>query len=200
MSFGGVTNGVLIGYDSRYPLNEGDNRAIFTDTLTWTTARHLVKAGFSLRVPTDTQQSFASPCFAVCLAFGTSSTNPLNSNYAFANALLGNFLTYQQSSSRTAHGGVNTVEEAFVQDSWRPVRGLTLEVGVRVSSAHPYRVNTPFLGYPEDLAANGGKKQGSSFVPERFAPASQVRLFTPAIVNGTRSGYDAATARSSRRP
>ena len=37
VSFGGVTNGVLIGYDSRYPLNEGDNRAIFTDTLTWTT-------------------------------------------------------------------------------------------------------------------------------------------------------------------
>lgn len=192
VSFGGVPNGVLIGYDSRYPLNEGDNRAILTDTLTWTTARHLVKAGFAYEYD-NTQQSFASSCFAVCLAFGTSSTNPLNSNYAFANALLGSFLTYQQSSSRTAHGGINDIEEGFVQDSWKPVRGLTLELGLRVSSAHPYRVSTPFVGDPEDRAANGGVKQGSSFVLDRLDRTRQVRLFTPAIVNGTRSGVDAAT-------
>lgn len=192
ISFGGIPNGVQIGYDSRYPLSEGDNRAIFTDTLAWTTARHLVKAGFVFEYD-NTQQSFASPCFAVCLAFGTSATNPLNSNYAFANAVLGNFLTYQQGSSRTAHGGVNDIEEGFIQDSWKPVRGLTLELGLRVSTAHPYRLNTPFVGDPEDLAANAGAEQGSSFVLDRYDRARRVRLFAPAIVNGARSGYDATT-------
>lgn len=192
LSFGGVPNAVNIGYDSRYPINEGDNRAILTNTLTWTTARHLVKAGFAFEYD-NTQQSFASSCFAVCLNFGTSSTNPLNSNYAFANALLGNFLTYQQSSSRTAHGAVNDIEEGFVQDSWKPLRGLTLELGVRVSSAHPYRVGTPFVGTREDLDANDGAKQGSSFVLDRFDTAQQVRLFTPAIVNGARMGFDPTT-------
>ncbi len=192
VSFGGVTNGANVAYDARLPIREGDNRGSFTDTLTWAGAKHLVKAGFVYEYD-NTSQSFAAACFAVCLAFGTSSTNPLNSNHAFANAALGNFLTYQQPNRRTAHGGVNDVEEGFIQDSWTPVRRVTLQLGLRVSSAHQYRVNTPFYGYPEDLADNGGRKEGSSFVLDRFDKARQVRLFRPATINGTRSGFDAVS-------
>ena len=195
VSFGGVTNGASISYDSRFPIFEGDNRGSFSDTFSMAFARHLVKAGFNYEF-NNTQQSFASTCYAICIAFGTNASNPLNSNYAFSNAVLGNFLTYQQSNRRTFHGGVNWVTEAFVQDSWKPSRRLTLELGVRASSAHPYTLNTPIVGYPEDLADNGHKEEGASYVPARFDKAKQVRLYVPAIVNGTRVALDPVTGQS----
>jgi hypothetical protein len=116
VSFGGVTNGASISYDSRFPIFEGDNRGLFSATVSVAFAKHLVKVGFVYEYD-NTQQSFASACYAICIAFGSSSTNPLNSNYAFANAVLGNFLTYQQSNRRTFHGGINWIMEALRQDS-----------------------------------------------------------------------------------
>jgi len=195
VSFGGVTNGASISYDSRFPIREGDNRGLFSDTLSLAFAKHLVKTGLLYEYD-NTQQSFASTCYAICIAFGTSATNPLNSNYAFANAALGNFLTYQQSNRRTFHGGRNWIFEAFGQDSWKPTTKLTLELGIRTSTARPYTLNTPIVGYPEDLADNGGHKEGASFVLDRFDKAKQVRLYVPRIVAGTRVGFDPVTGQS----
>lgn len=195
VSFGGVTNGVSISYDSRFPIREGDNRGSFSDTLSVAFARHLIKTGFVYEYD-NTQQSFASTCYAICIAFGTSATNPLNSNYAFANAALGNFLTYQQSNRRTFHGGVDWIMEGFAQDSWKPNGKLTLELGVRASTARPYTLNTPIVGYPEDLADNGGRREGASFFVDRFDKSRQVRLYVPAIVGGTRVGFDPVTNQS----
>jgi len=192
LSFGGVTNGVSISYDSRFPIMEGDNRSLFSDTLSLAFAKHLIKTGMLFEYD-NTQQSFASTCYAICIAFTSSATNPLNSNYAFSNAALGNFLTYQQSNRRTFHGGRNWIFEAFAQNSWKPTTKLTLELGVRTSTARPYTLNTPIVGYPDDLADNGGRKEGASFVQERFDKSKQVRLYVARTIGGTRVGFDPIT-------
>ena len=57
-------------------------------------------------------------------------------------------------------------------------------------------MNKPIVGYPADLADNGGRKEGASFVQDRFDKTKQVRLYGPAIINGTRVGFDPVTGQS----
>jgi hypothetical protein len=192
VTFGGITNGANIGYDGRFPINAGDIRRIVSDNLSWAAAKHLVKTGFVYEYDYNSE-GLNGNCYSVCLAFGTDSNNPLNSNYAFANALLGNFLSYSQSNARIFRGGRNSLQEAFVQDSWKPMRRLTLELGLRVSSAHPYQLDTLRFGDSIDVTDYAGKKVGASFVLSRFDKARQIRLYTPTLVSGSRVGIDQIT-------
>ena len=57
--------------------------------------------------------------FAGSLAFGRDVNNPLDSNYAYANALLGNYGSYTESTSRPGYNGRQTTIEWFAQDRGR---------------------------------------------------------------------------------
>jgi len=74
----------------------------------------------------------------------------------FANAYLGNFKTYTE-GQRVLGLKSSVGLEAFVQDSWRVHRRLTLDLGVRFSPsereaiAHLWRWIGYVMGVPEDL-------------------------------------------------
>ncbi len=71
-------------------------------------------------------------------SFGSSATNPRNAINPFANALLGNFDAYSESSSPVQTVYKSFVREFYAQDAWRVNRRLSIEYGMRWSFIAPW--------------------------------------------------------------
>jgi hypothetical protein len=110
--------------------------------------------------------------------FGDSSsyaTSTGNTKYAYANALLGNFQSYSESSARPFTNLELKLFQWYAQDEWKLRRHLTLSYGVR-------------WGYHSPFFQIDG--QGSNFDPSRFNLANAPLLYLPACAvampaNGT---------------
>ena len=181
VSFPGVPTGATITFDTRYPIAARDGRYSIVDTLSWSKGRHLFKAGLLYEF-NPTSEGPQGTCFQGCFNFSSQTAaniNPLNTNHAFANALLGYYNQYQETNLKTEQRAQASIWEWFVQDTWRPVRNLTLDLGVRFGHVEPYRL-------PDGLI-------GAAFVPDRWNATLAPRLFAPAIVNGARVGFDRTT-------
>lgn len=176
-TFGGVTGSASITYDGRTPLTGDDKLYTFNDTLTMVRGRHTYKAGMYFERVRNEEGPTAT--FAGRYDFGsTDANNPGNTGYAYANALLGNFTSYLESTTRPGGGGIARIAEWFAQDTWRATPKLTLDYGLRLAWYSHYR--------HEDGAA-------SAFSLERFDPAKAPRLYFPALVNNVRVGRDPVT-------
>lgn len=70
--------------------------------------------------------------------FGSSSSNPNNSLNPWANALLGNFDSYSESTSPVQTVYKSFAREFYVQDTWRLNRRLSLEYGMRWAFIAPW--------------------------------------------------------------
>jgi hypothetical protein len=71
--------------------------------------------------------------------------------------------------------------EWYLQDNWKTTDRLTLDYGVRFYYVTPQ--------WDSSLGA-------STFLPDKFNASAAVRLFQPAVVNGVRVGYDAASGQT----
>src|SRR5262249_3177206 len=65
--------------------------------------------------------------------FGTDPNNPGNTGWAFANAILGNYRSYTEPSSRPEGQLRNYSAEWFAQDTWKVSSRVTLSLGLRMS-------------------------------------------------------------------
>jgi hypothetical protein len=181
-SFGGVPSAVSIAYDGRFPIDAGDDRWVLADNLSWARGRHLMKAGVYYEWNKNSEGP-NSACYGGCFNFAhTDRNNPLNTGWAFANALVGNFLSYTEGNARPEAKGKAQFLEWFVQDSWKVRSNLTLDLGVRFAWGQPWRL---FSDQP-----------GASWASDAFSPAQQARLFRPATVNGVRVGRDDVTGQT----
>jgi len=88
-----------------------------------------------------------------------------NTGYAYANALLGNFRNYQESTARPFTNLRLTQVQWYAADQWKMTRRLTVNYGVR-------------FGYHSPFEQIDG--QGSNFVPSLFDPSKAVSLYEPA--------------------
>jgi hypothetical protein len=175
--FTGVSNPANITYDGRTPLTGDDKLYTFNDTLTMVRGRHTYKAGMYFERVRNEEGPTAT--FGGRYDFSSAdANNPGNTGYAYANALLGNFTNYTESTTRPGGGGVGKVMEWFAQDTWRAQPKLTLDYGVRLAWYTHYRHES------------GG---ASAFSLERYDPAKAPRLYYPALVNNVRVGRDLAT-------
>jgi Carboxypeptidase regulatory-like domain/TonB-dependent Receptor Plug Domain len=175
-SFGGITNAASFTWDARFPTKSADTIFDFTNNLTKSFSAHTVKAGiFYERVR---YFSGARGTNSGQFDFSSDTSNPLDTRYAYSNALLGVYRSYQESNTRVETNGRGTTFDWFVQDSWKATRRLTLEAGMRFSWYTPYADT---------------HHQASSFVPSLYDRAQAPRLYYPTLVNGTRSGIDQAT-------
>ncbi len=129
VTFGGVTNPPQIAYDGRFPLRGADTLIAFNDTLSYIRGAHTLKAG--LYVERARNYEGATATFAGNFSFARDTNNPLDSNYAYSNTILGNFQSYTESTFRPSGEGRQTLADWFIQDSWKVTRGLSLEMGVR---------------------------------------------------------------------
>lgn len=179
MTFGGVASAPTIGYDSRWPIKAGDTRYTLGNNLTWTLGRHNLKFGIYWESNLS-DEGIAANCFTGCLDFTADSNNPRDANYAFANAVLGNYRSYSESSRRNFRGGKNALWEWFAQDSWKVNRRLTLEFGARFSSFNPWEMQSG--------------QEGAAWAQSRFDASKAVKLIRPAFnAAGQRVGQNPVT-------
>jgi Carboxypeptidase regulatory-like domain/TonB-dependent Receptor Plug Domain len=176
MSFGGITNAASTTWDSRFPTKSDDTLFDYTNNLTKVIGVHTLKAGiYYERVR---YYSGARGTNWGSFDFSSDSSNPLDTGYAYSNALTGVFRSYQESNTRVETNGRGNTLDWFVQDSWKATRRLTLDLGIRLSWYTPY----------SDL-----HNQDSSFEPSVYSAAQAPRLYYPTLVNGKRMGIDQAT-------
>jgi hypothetical protein len=161
-SFGGVPGTAPnISYDGRTPIAAGDTRLTYVNNLSWTRGNHAYK--FGVYVERNLTSEGPRSNFGGNFSFDRDVNNPLDSNYAFANALLGNFRTYTESSGRTTGRGKNYLFDSFAQDTWKIGR-LTLDYGLRLSWFSPWRLRD---------------KEGASFALERYDRSKAPTLYRP---------------------
>ena len=174
LTFGGIPNAATVAFGSTYPINNA--RKIFNaaDNLSKTVGAHTVKAGIVIEHLWIDEGPTASN-FNGIFDFSRDVNNPLDSGYAFANALLGNFTSYQEASARPSPKLRNNSVEWYLQDTWRANRKLTLDYGVRFYWNQPY--------YEESGLVSG-------FVPALYDSTQAVSLVRPGIVNGRRVGIN----------
>lgn len=94
--------------------------------------------------------------------FQNDTNNPIDTSYPFANAALGVFNSYGQ-TTRWAEGMyIAKNHEWYVQDNWKVGRGLTLDYGVRLVHQKPQ-----YDGYFNN----------STFLPDKWSAASAPRIY-----------------------
>ena len=175
-TFGGVVGAANLNLEGRTPLSQDQWVLNVTNNLTKNLGAHMFKVGIYIeRARRDMQMPTT---FNGSIDFGRNVNNPLDTNYAYANAILGVFNSYSEATGRPYIRVCFQPLEWFAQDSWKVTRRLTLEYGVRFVRIEPM--------YERDGRVSG-------FVPARYNPLQQVRLIQPARVGGKRVGIHPIT-------
>jgi hypothetical protein len=170
MSFGGVTSAATVNYDGRFPMVDDSTSWTIADDITKIHGGHEFKAGIRLQRALYNQYHQAgSANFPGSFAFGTDSQNPLDSGYAYANAILGVYSTYTESTNRVDYAPITKIYEWYVRDHWKVSSRLTLDFGVRFTWGLPQSPNNNNAG---------------NFVPYLYNPAKATVLYRPAKING----------------
>ena len=176
-TFGGVTNAAGIAFETRYPFGGVNNIWDLTDSVTKTQGPHNLKAG--LYVERVQRWAKRASTFNGAFDFGRDVNNPLDTNYTYANALVGVYRSYSESDARPQGQERFTNIEWYAQDTWKVTRKLTLDYGVRFSIVQP------------QYEKNG---RASAFNPFYYDPSKKV-VFVQPVRNsaGTRVGYNPLT-------
>ena len=124
----------------------------FSDTLTKVTGTHTLKFGYYWEHVINNQpaNNYTNGVIVEAPWAGGSTGN------TYADLLQGNAAQYQESNLNPLHNEGYTVQEAFVQDSWKTTRRLTLELGLRASHLGNWydRGNVGFAVYAPSTYTN----------------------------------------------
>lgn len=177
MTFGGVANAVNPSMDARissYMNNTHYNPTYsFVENLSKVYRSHTLKTG--MYVEHATALPYAATNVRGAVTFTADRTNPLDSNYAFANALLGVYQNYQESTGQPAvHLKFQNIDW-YAQDDWRVRPGLFLNYGVRFSNAPPMW---------DEL------QQQSTFIAKLYDQAKAPVLLLPGLDKGVKVAVD----------
>jgi hypothetical protein len=160
-------------------LDDHNNIYQLTDALTWTRNNHTFKGGF------DVQHNRANGLDTPNETFGDLTFDGSITGYAYADFLLGYPARSRRATYLGARGKHGTDVAAFVQDSWRLDRKLTVEWGLR----YEYQ----FASVDDDgLMYNFDPATGSVVVPDATVGSSNINPLLPAsikIVSATDAGF-----------
>ncbi len=137
----GISNSPDVSFDDRFLKNGTDFTFSINDNVTWTRGAHTIKAGidgYRIREYEGERSNFDGT-----FSFSKDTNNPLDSNWAFANAALGNFDSYSESNARYGANERQSIIEWFVQDTWKLTKRLTLDYGIRFTWANQMYANDP---------------------------------------------------------
>jgi hypothetical protein len=172
MTFGGITSAATMNYDGRFPMVDDSTSWTIADDVTKIAGSHEFKAGIRLQRALYNQYHQAGGAnFPGNFKFDTDSANPLDSGYAYANAILGNYDTYTEATNRVDYAPITKIYEWYVRDHWRVTSRLTMDVGFRFTWGLPQAPNNNNAG---------------NFVTYLYNPAKAPVLFRPALINGAK--------------
>lgn len=161
--FGGVPNAPFSNFLGT-PFRNFNNTWDFTNNTTKVWGAHTLKAGIYLQYSQKDQTAFTSVNGDIW--FDRDASNPGDTNWAYSNALLGNFQRLAQSNTVLNGQYRYWNVEWYVQDSWRINSKLTVDFGLRF-----YWIQPQF-----DQAL-----QTSSFNPALYDRASTAVLRQPGL-------------------
>jgi Carboxypeptidase regulatory-like domain len=209
MSFGGLPNAPSFTFDPRTPISAADERLWISNNLSWVRKNHTFKFGFfyELNYASEGPRSSATGRHMGAFDFSRDANNPFESNHPFANALLGNFRSYAESSGSSLGRAKIYTMEWFAQDSWKVTPRLNLDLGVRFYSFIPWRLRdgegsalalsrydrgkAPLLYVPAIDAS--GRRVAQNPVTKAFAPVPLIGAIVPdsgTRLNGVVVGND----------
>ncbi len=177
-TFGGIPNAAQLLVEGRFPFFGTNNIWNYSDNLSYIRGSHSMKFGAFWEH--TTRNAARSTVFNGTYNFDRDANNPLDTNYAYANALLGVVDAYREDSGHpNAHGRYNNVEW-YAQDSWKVNRRFTVDAGLR------FYIIQPGWSANDKLAI---------FDPAAYDRAQQPPLIQPYIdpATNTRVGRDPVT-------
>ncbi|MDQ6699449.1 MAG: carboxypeptidase regulatory-like domain-containing protein [Acidobacteriota bacterium] len=177
MSFGGVPNAVQVSFDNRTPLTTTHEIISISDNLTKTLASHTLKFGVYFDQLWAENQA-TSGQFNGEFNFGRNVNNPLETDYAFANAILGVFNQYDEPTGRPYPVNYASNREWFAQDTWKVNRRFSLDFGAR------------FQWLPQSWV-DGDALAG--FSADAYSRSQAVNLIQPVMQGATRLGRNPNT-------
>jgi hypothetical protein len=171
----GIPDVSISGYSNfkgpSFALHSPSTDAQLADSISYIRGAHIFKAGAAIirdRVDQNGRSSYTGN-----VAFSTSGNSNTTGN-ALADALLGNFRTYQEASADPLGFFRFWQPGAFAQDSWRVSHRLSLELGVRWEMLQPWNTDAnnmanfvPALYDPTkavSIASNGSVVPNSGFL------------------------------------
>ena len=161
-------NAATTAWEGRFPMADEADTWTFTDNLTKIWKNHQFKTGVQYeRVHYLFEQSGPNDIFAGKFDFSHDTANTVtNTTYPYANALLGYFKSYTESTNRTQYSPLTPILEFYGQDAWKLTTRLTLDIGVRFTvGLQQYQLN--------NLA--------STFVPSLYDPGKEPLLYRPVL-------------------
>jgi hypothetical protein len=124
-----ITNFAGLPYSNRNPVWN------ITDNMTKLSGNHTYKFGIYYEYAVKTESPFRA--LNGNIDFSRDTANPGDTGHPFANALLGNFRTFDQTSKAIAPDYPYHQWEWFAQDTWKVTRKLTLNYGLRMAWIQP---------------------------------------------------------------
>jgi hypothetical protein len=178
-TFGGVTNAANIGFNGRFPLNDFSEVISGTDALTDVLGSHTIKVGVEVGYDTEIQYHNGNGgSFSGAFDFSQNTSNPLDTGYAYATAILGSFNTYGEIHSRNDYEPITPSIEWYLQDAWKVIPRLTIDYGVRFAYDTPQFLRT---------------NEGGNFNPSTYSSSQAPVLYTPVLSGGKRVAEDPTT-------
>ena len=157
----GLTNSANIGYDARFVMHDVVSLYGITDGLTKVWGNHTIKVGVDLTT-SHYLQAHPGAVGPGTFDYSRNVNNPNDTNYAYANAELGLFNTYNESTRRLDYNPRTNGVEWYGQDQWRITHKLTLDYGVRFT-----------WGLAQNLEV------GANFIPSLYDPKQAPILYQP---------------------
>jgi hypothetical protein len=150
------------------------------DTVTWIKGNHTMKAGAVVirdRVDQNGRANYTGTANFQPAANNCQKASSNTTCYSLADAFLGNFNSYSEASADPMGHFRFTQPEAFVQDSWKATRKLSLEFGVRWQGISPWYTQGNNI---------------ANFDPTVYNPANAVKILANGRIDPTAGGnpYD----------
>ncbi len=134
MNFGGVSSAPNYNLNN-VPFYNVNDTFDFTDNIMKVMSNHQLKFGFYVQ-RSRKDQTTESPINGQ-FYFDRDTANPGDTNWAFSNALIGNFQRFQQGSTLLNSRLRYTDAEWYVQDIWKVRSNLTVNAGIRFYVQQP---------------------------------------------------------------
>ena len=177
-SFGGIPNNGNLSIEGRFPFFGTNNIWDYSDNFSLISGPNSYK--FGIFIEHGTRNAARSTSFNGSFAFDRDATNPLDTGYAYSNALLGIVDSYTESNGHPGAHGRYTNVEWYAQDTWKANTRLTFDFGVR------FYYIVPTISAGDKIAA---------FDMSAYNRSQQPPLIQPYIdpASGTRVGLDPVT-------
>jgi hypothetical protein len=174
MTFGGVSNFANPSLGNSVPYYGTNTFFSLADHLSKVRGKHTYK--FGLYVERSLRDETTAALTRGALSFDRDRNNPLDTNHAYANALLGVYNSYKESFANPRGELRFTNFEWYVQDTWRPRPNVSLNYGVR---------------FHHDPPRYDRRMQLAAFVPQSYEASRAPVLLRPGLdATGRRVALD----------